>query len=133
MNDDLQGTVVLVHPGLTHDPAGMQNQIGVIQSADLANDDIFVSFDGQQGLYSADALLVLLPQEEFHRRANGFTGEAAEIKPLLHLDLFLSFGGENKERKAMEVAKANPLIQRFCLETLEKKIEKDIANHYGRE
>ena len=68
MNDDLQGLPVLVHPELSFDPAGKQNQVGVISKADLMNDDVFVSFDGKLALYSTDALLVLLPPEEIHRK-----------------------------------------------------------------
>jgi len=55
MADELKGLVVLVHPDLVNDPVNRQNQVGVISHADLMNDDIFVRFDGEQGLYASVA------------------------------------------------------------------------------
>jgi ethanolamine utilization protein EutP (predicted NTPase) len=49
MTDDLKGTFVLVHPELSHDPAGKQNKIGIITQTDLPNEDVFVSFGNEPG------------------------------------------------------------------------------------
>ncbi|HZY35583.1 MAG TPA: hypothetical protein VFE53_02980 [Mucilaginibacter sp.] len=135
MTDELKGVVVLVHPDLVHDPVNRQNQVGVISHADLMNDDIFVSFEGEQGLYASDALLTLLPAEEIHQHLADMAYETPfrELKALTQIDLFLRYGGENKERMAMEIARLNPDIQRFCLDTLAGQIAKDISKYYGRE
>jgi hypothetical protein len=135
MKDPLKGTVVLVHPDLAHDPVNRQNHIGVISHSDLMNDDVFVNFDGIQGLYATDALLVLKPPEEIHQQLAEMAYETplAELKALTQIDLFLRYGGENKEKMAMEIAKANPVIQRFCLEQLNERLYKDISKNYGRE
>ena len=84
MNDSLNGTVVLVHPGLARDPVNRQNHIGMVSHADLLNDDVFVSFDEIQGLYSTDALLVFMPQEEIHQQLADMAYETpfAELKAL---------------------------------------------------
>jgi hypothetical protein len=51
---------VLVNHQLTDDPVYRQGEIGVITAAILNTDEFFVGFDdGQVGLYSADALLLL--------------------------------------------------------------------------
>jgi len=87
MTDDLKGTPVLVHPELSYDPAGKQNQVGVISKADLMNDDVFVSFNGELALYPAEALFVLLPNEEIHQNLadKAYETPFAELKPLPRL------------------------------------------------
>jgi hypothetical protein len=135
MTDEIKGVVVLVHPDLVHDPVNRQNQVGVISHADLVNDDIFVNFDGEQGLYASDALLTLLPAGEIHQNLADMAYETPfrELKALTQINLFLRYGGENKEKMAMEIAQLNPDIQWFCLDTLARQIAKDIPKYYGRE
>ena len=135
MKDELSGKIVLVHPGLEHDPVNRQNQIGVISHADMMQDDVFVDFEGQQGLYASDALLVFKDSDEIHQHLADMAYETpyTELKALTQIDLFLRYGGENRERLAMEIAKANPVIQRFCLESLNDQLYKDLSNQYGRE
>jgi hypothetical protein len=135
MNNDLSGKVVLVHPGLEHDPVNKQNQIGVISHADMMQDDVFVDFEGTQGLYSSDALLVFRENEEIHQHLADMAYETpfVELKALTQIDLFLRYGGDNSARMAMEIARDNPVIQRFCLESLNDQLYKDLSNNFGRE
>jgi len=117
---------VLVHPGLEHDPAEKQNEIGVIAYADLPRDDVFVRFDdGAQGLYSADALLMLMSAEQVHQYLSDMAYDVAftDLKPLVQIDLFLRYGSADKQRTALELARSNKNIQQFSLETLENKLE----------
>jgi len=125
MNDELNGKLVLVHPGLTHDPAGRQNEIGIIVNSDLADDNILVSFqDNGYASFSSDALLVLLPDEQIHQNLVDMAYEAAfrDLKALTHIDLFLRYGSGDKHFKALEMARDNKNIQPFCLDTLENVI-----------
>jgi hypothetical protein len=135
MKDELSGKVVLVHPGLEHDPVNRQNHVGVVSHADLMQDDVFVDFDGQQGLYASDALLVFMDIEDIHQHLADIAYETPfnELKALTQIDLFLRYGGGNRERQAMEIAHANPVIQRYCLESLNDQLYKDISKNYGRE
>lgn len=135
MTEDLTGTLVLVHPSLDNDPAGMQGEIGLISKADQVNDDIFVGFGGKQGLYSSDALLALIPSEEIHRNLADMAYETSfpVLKALTQVDLFLRYGGENGAMKAMVIARDNPAIHSFCLDTLENQIALTISRNYGRE
>ena len=125
INDELTGTLVLVHPALEHDPLDKQNEIGTIIHTDLPADDVFVRFDdGTQGLYSSDALLTLMPAEEVHRNAAGMNYDTAfrDIKALAMIELFFRYGSAEKQRTAMELAKENSHLQQFCLETLEHRL-----------
>lgn len=135
MNDELKGTIVLIHPDLPNDPANRQNQIGRISHADLMNDDIFVNFEGEQALYASDALLVLRSNEEIHQNLADMAYETPfrTLKALTQIDLFLRYGGEKKDMKAMEIARLNPDVQHHCLETLAGQLYKDISKNYGRD
>jgi len=126
MNEQLAGTLVLVHPELPDDPAGRQNAIGSIAHTDLLNDDVFVSFrDGVKALYAPDALLVFLPGEDIHRNLAqmGFDTAWDNIKSLTQIDLFLRYGSAERHIKAMELARDHKNIQALCLQTLENSLE----------
>jgi hypothetical protein len=134
MTDDLKGTPVLVHPELSYDPAGRQNQVGIIREADLMNDDVFVSFNGELALYPAEALFVLLPNEDIHQNLADIAYETpfSDLKPLTQIDLFLRYGSTGKELTAMHLARDNPAIQPLCLDTLQNQIIKSIDQNYSR-
>jgi hypothetical protein len=134
MTDDLKGTPVLVHPELSYDPAGRQNQVGIIREADLMNDDVFVSFNGELALYPAEALFVLLPNEDVHQNLADIAYETpfSDLKPLTQIDLFLRYGSTGKELTAMHLARDNPAIQPLCLDTLQNQIIKSIDQNYSR-
>lgn len=60
--EDLVGVPVMVNPGLTSDPVNMQGIIGTISYVDYETDSVYVKFRSETlGLYSADALLMLIP------------------------------------------------------------------------
>ena len=124
----------MVHPELSYDPAGRQNQVGIIREADLMNDDVFVSFNGELALYPAEALFVLLPNEEIHQNLADIAYETpfAELKPLTQIDLFLRYGSPGKELTAMHLARDNPAIRPLCLDTLQNRIIKSIDQNYSR-
>lgn len=133
IKDELTGTFVLVHRDLQHDPIHKQNEIGVIRHVDAANDDVFVAFDdGEQGLYSSDALLVLLTPEQIHQNLAELDYDNAfrDIKSLTQIDLFLRYGSADKQRTALELAKENKSIQQYCLESLENRLNLNQSRGY---
>lgn len=134
-DDKLRGVVALVHPDLECDPLNKRNQIGVISEADIDLDNIYVDFVDKIGLFSADALLVLLPPDDIHQNLADMAYEAAfpDLKALTHIDLFLRYGDVNSRFKAMAIARDNPAIQPLCVEILNKQISRDIPNQYGRD
>jgi len=134
-DDKLRGVVALVHPDLECDPLNKRNQIGVISEADIDLDNIYVDFVDKVGLFSADALLVLLPPEDIHQNLADMAYEAPfdELKALTQIDLFLRYGDVNARFKAMSIARDIPAIQPLCVEILNKQISRDIPNQYGRD
>ena len=134
-DDKLRGVVALVHPDLECDPLNKRNQIGVISEADIDLDNIYVDFVDKVGLFSSDALLVLLPPADIHQNLADIAYEASfpDLKALTQTDLFLRYGDVNARFKAMSIARDNPAIQPLCLETLNNQISRDIPNQYGRD
>jgi len=136
-DDRLRGMVALVHPGLECDPLNKRNQIGVISEADIDRDNIYVDFVDKVGLFSADALLVLLPPETIHQNLADMAYEVAfpDLKALTQIDLFLRYGDRNVNTrlKAMAIARDNPAIQSLCVEALNTQISRDITNQFGRD
>jgi hypothetical protein len=134
MTEDLKGTPVLVHPELAHDPAGKQNQIGIISHTDLVNDDVFVSFGYETALYATDALLMLLPQLEIYQYTNEMAFELAlpDLKTLTKIELLLRYGTAITHETALQLARDNKNIQPFCLDTLQNQLQKDIDQNYSR-
>ena len=134
-DDKLRGVVALVHPELDCDPLNKRNQIGVISEADIDLDNIYVDFVDKVGLFSADALLVLLPPDEIHQNLADMAYEASfpDLKALTQIDLYLRYGDVNARFKAMAIARDNPASQPLCIETLNNQISRDIPNQYGRD
>jgi hypothetical protein len=134
MNDELQGTYALVHPDLTDDPVNKQGQIGLITYADPANNDYYVSFEkGQQGLYSADALLILQNHRDIHASAmaNHREMETPDFKNLLQISRLLHSGRTSQMREALELARQNDTLRRYSLVSIEEKIGADISISEG--
>lgn len=135
-NEKLRGVVAWVHPDLQADPLNKRDQIGVICEADLAWDNIYVDFVDKIGLFSADALLVLMPMEVIHQNLADMAYDVAfpDLKALTQIDLFLRYGGDvNARFKALAIARDNPSIQPLCTEVLQNQISRDLPNQYGRE
>ena len=60
----LNGTVVMIHPDLTSDPINMQGFLGTINHVLYEDCASYVRFKNHMiGLYSHDALLMLVPPE----------------------------------------------------------------------
>jgi hypothetical protein len=124
-NDELTGTFVLVNPQLTNDPAGKQNQIGVITSAEIENDDVFVSFGKEgQALYSADALLVLKRHDTIHFDVirDAAKIEVQDFKDLLRVSMFANSPFMKDRREAMEMARDSQAVSAYSLISLEEAL-----------
>ncbi|MGF7079699.1 hypothetical protein [Mucilaginibacter sp. UYCu711] len=108
--DDLTGTLVLVHPQLPSDPASRQGQIGMITSADLVRDDVFVSFGkGEQALYATNALLVLKEPDKLYREliSNFKELEKNNFKTLFQINLLQQHSTSKQIKTGMELALGN--------------------------
>ncbi|WP_345948995.1 hypothetical protein ABDD95_19295 [Mucilaginibacter sp. PAMB04274] len=120
--DELTGTLVLVHPQLPSDPAKKQGQIGIITSADLGRDDVFVSFGkGEQALYATDALMVLKNPDRLYRDliANFKELEKNDFKMLFQINLLQQHGNSKQVKTAMELALGNDIVLKHAMNTLD--------------
>lgn len=134
-SDDLTGSLVLVHPDLQDDKANKQNQIGMITHADLQNDNIIVSFrNGEQALYSSDALLTLKPANDIYRAlmTSHKNLEKADYKTLFQISLLQDHGSSGQTKTAMELAMKNDVIRNYSMVTLEDSLKKGYAQSIER-
>ncbi|MBS1525931.1 MAG: hypothetical protein JST19_09810 [Bacteroidetes bacterium] len=124
-NDELSGTLVLVHPDLTYDPENRKNQIGIISSAEIENDNVMVSFgkDGQ-GLFSTDALYVLKKGHEISANAvrDALEMDTKDFRDILQVGLWSDSQLTKEKRQAIELAKANPKVLEYSMATLEDEL-----------
>lgn len=123
--EDLTGTMVLVHPELTTDPAKRQGQIGMITSADLNNDIIRVGFgNAPVALYSTDALLVLKPHNDLYKDllTDVKQMEVQDFKTLLRVSMILENGSPNQLKQALEMVMANEQTLKYGTVSLQDKL-----------
>jgi hypothetical protein len=133
--DELTGTLVLVHPELTDDPAKRQGQIGIITGADLENDDVFVSFGkGEQALYSTDALLVFKPASSIYDLLMNDARKASQedFKALFQVNLMQQHGLTPLVRKAMDFVKDNKVVREFSMDTLQNQLQAQLKQHHDQ-
>ena len=124
-HDELAGLFVLVHPNLAYGTADKRNQIGIIASAELENDNVMVSFgkDGQ-ALFSADAPLVLKKPNEIHFEAvkDATKMEVSDFKQTLEVSLLASSPLMKDRRQAVELSRDNPNVREYSMNSLENEL-----------
>jgi hypothetical protein len=123
--DELSGTLVLVHPQLLTDPAEKKNQIGIIASAEIENDNVIVSFgnDGQ-ALFSADALLVLKKPASIHfdTMQDHLKMNTQNFKDLLRVGMLANSNLTKDHRQAIEISRDNPAVLAYSMASLEEEL-----------
>ncbi|MEZ2336972.1 hypothetical protein AB6735_15115 [Mucilaginibacter sp. RCC_168] len=124
-HDELSGTLVLVHPELLTDPAEKKNQIGIIASAEIENDNVIVSFgnDGQ-ALFSADALLVLKKPASIHfdTMQDHLKMNTKNFKDLLRVGMLANSHLTKDHRQAIEISRDNPAMLVYSMASLEEEL-----------
>jgi hypothetical protein len=123
--EELTGHLVMVHPDLTNDPVDRQGQIGIITSASLEKDEIYVGFGTDKlGLYSTDALLVLKPHRELYSAllTHARDLETPDFKTLMEASLLQQKGGVSDLRDAMGLALSNERVLAFSTVSLQQAL-----------
>lgn len=124
-HDELTGMFVLVHPHLMNDPEGRKNQIGIIASVEIENDNIVVSFgkDGQ-ALFSTDALLVLKKSGTIHfdTMQDHLKMNAQDFKNLLRVGMLANSSLTKDHRHAIEISRDNPAVLEYSMASLEEEL-----------
>lgn len=124
-HDELSGTFVLVHPQLLTDPAEKKNQIGIIASAEIENDNVVVSFGSEgQALFSADALLVLKKPGSIHfdTMQNHLKMNTGDFKNLLRVGMLANSNLTKDRRQAIEISRDNPAVLAYSMASLEEEL-----------
>lgn len=123
--DELSGTLVLVHPQLLTDPAEKKNQIGIIVSAEIENDNVIVSFGNEgQALFSADALLVLKKPGSIHfdTMQDHLKMNAHDFKDLLRVGMLANSNLTKDHRQAIEISRNSPAVLEYSMASLEEEL-----------
>jgi hypothetical protein len=110
-NNQLHGTLVLVHPYLEDDPARQQGKIGILTY--VAEDkEVFVSFqNGAEGQYNAGDLLQLKDRDKiFDERQNFGDLSLDDYKDLYKISLLQELGRSTDILHALEIAGRNPAV-----------------------
>jgi hypothetical protein len=129
-NEDLTGTRVLVHPELGDDPLQKRGQTGIITFADLARDDVYVTFGGPEtGLYGSDALLVFKKPNDIYRDILTNTKDIPTpvLKDLYRVNMLLDSGRATDAKIAMEMAAASPGVAERAMLSLQEKFGLEIG------
>ncbi|WPU96455.1 hypothetical protein SNE25_13085 [Mucilaginibacter sabulilitoris] len=124
-HDELSGTLVLVHPQLLTDPAEKKNQIGIIASAEIENDNVVVSFGSEgQALFSADALLVLKKPGSIHfdTLRDHLKMNTQDFKDLLKVGMLANSNLTKDHRQAIEISRDNPVVLEYSMASLEEEL-----------
>ena len=124
-HDELSGTLVLVHPQLLTDPAEKKNQIGIIASAEIENDNVVVSFGSEgQALFSADALLVLKKPGSIHfdTMQDHLKMNTHNFKDLLRVGMLANSNLTKDRRQAIEISRDNPAVLAYSMASLEEEL-----------
>lgn len=123
--DDLTGNLVMVHPKLENDPVNRQAQVGIITSADLVKDEVYVGFGNSPlGLYSTDALLVLKPHNELYNDILNHIKDmdTPDFKTLMEITMLQEKSSVNYLRDAMELAATNERTLAYSTISLQDKL-----------
>ena len=123
--DDLTGNLVMVHPKLENDPVNRQAQVGIITSADLAKDEVYVGFGNSPlGLYSTNALLVLKPHNDLYQDilTNIKNMDTPDFKTLMEITILQEKSSVNSLRDAMELAATNERTLAYSTVSLQDKL-----------
>jgi hypothetical protein len=124
-NEELTGTLVLVHPDLKEDPVKKQGQIGMLMYADQENDNMYVTFgQNERALYSSDALLVFQNPNDLYRQLLSDTQNIPipDFKALMRINLLLDRATGPDTKAAMQLVAENPGTISRAMMSLQDKL-----------
>jgi len=125
MNDELTGTLVMVHPDLKGDPICKQGNVGIITTESSENDYVCVSFrTGEHGYYTHDVLLTLKKPSSIYSEIlrNATVLKTPDFKQLLRISLLVDSGLNKDKRAAMELALSNEIVREYIMLPLQQTI-----------
>ncbi|SHM92549.1 hypothetical protein [Mucilaginibacter sp. OK098] len=134
-NESLNGTLVLVRPDLTVDPANGQGKVAIVNYESQQSKEVYVAFNnGREAIYPPESLLKLKNKNTILNdlMANGTAIPLSNFKDLYKISLLLDRGTNIAHWQALEVAGHNPEIWDKALQPA-KPIEKQaLEKAYAR-
>ena len=118
-NDNLQATLVMVHPNLKNDPLQNQGKIAVVDYDRDYNHEVYVAFEnGQNAIYHPAELLRLKDKQEVFNDliSNGTSMTPKDFGALYKIMLLQDRGTPKANCDALEIARDNPGIWERALE-----------------
>ncbi|WEA00763.1 hypothetical protein [Mucilaginibacter sp. SJ] len=123
---NLKGTVVMLHPEMWEAHADKEGVIGEIVKADLARDDFYVKYgEGTESrLHSADALMILRESDDIYEYLQNHSVDISpyDFKDLKTIALLVDRGTAKQIRTAMELVQKNENIRGASVSPLDKII-----------
>ncbi|WEA01717.1 hypothetical protein [Mucilaginibacter sp. SJ] len=136
MNQEaLHGSLVLVHPALTVDPANAQGKVAVVTYDRPDTNEIYVSLmDGKEAVYHPDNLLKLKDRQQIMQTLvnDGKAMPLNDFKTLYKIGTLLDRGTNKATFDALELAAVNPGVWESALSRSRPAIEQKIATAYTR-
>lgn len=134
-NEDLIGTLALVHPDLGRDPAGKQGQVGVVTYVGKENHEIYMSFPGNgEGIYNGNAVLRLKDKNEILEALvnDGDSMDVEDFKALYKVTMLQDRNTSTGILSALEIARDNPNIWNKTLENASTTQNLRLENTFSR-
>jgi len=134
-DQELLGTLVLVHPDLEDHPAGREGDIGIVAYIDGQKNEIYLRFtDEAEAVYPSDALFLLKEREQIFPREGSGTNAATlnDYKDLYKIAMLQDMGRSTDIWNALEVARDNPGVWQASLVSVEESLGLRNNRYVGR-
>jgi hypothetical protein len=112
-NESLNGTLVLVRPDLTVDPANGQGKVAIVTYDREQSKEVYVAFNnGEEAVYPSEFLLKLKDKNAILKdlATNGSAMQLDNFKDLYKIRLLLDRGTNIANWQALEIAGKNPAL-----------------------
>ncbi|WPU99110.1 hypothetical protein SNE26_24155 [Mucilaginibacter sp. cycad4] len=133
-NETITGSLVLVNPKVSNDPAGKQGQVGVLTYA-RAVDENYVKFpNGAESVYGQKDLMMLKEKEEILQELNknGLSMPLPDFKAMYKIMMRQDMGTPSDLFSALEIARDHPGIWNKALDTVNRTEKIELENALSR-
>lgn len=134
-NENLNGTLVLVRPDLTIDPANGQGKVAIVTYDREQSKEIYVAFNnGKEGIYPPEFLLKLKDKKTIldDLMANGPAMPLDSFKDLYKISMLLDRGTSTAQWQALEIAAQNPALWDKAMQPAKEAEKQALDKAYTR-
>lgn len=129
--ENLVGTAVMIHPELTSDPIHMQGRFGAINHVLYEDWSSYVLFQNQMlGLYTNDALLMLVPPEilvkKLRKDIYELDMDPSEVVDILEMYKLHTSGKTSLQQEALDWAMTHDNISKAIVFSVQDWIDYQI-------